>query len=55
MSQLEATLLARLTWFVGILVFCIGLFAGRDSVIIVAGLAIAAGMVSMALLARRPA
>lgn len=52
MRRIETLNLARITWFVGILVFGIGFYLNRDSLIIAAGMAIAGGIVSMALLTR---
>jgi hypothetical protein len=45
-------LISRLTWFAGIIIFAIGTLTGQDGMMIAAGLAIAAGTISMALLAR---
>ena len=44
-------LLARLTWFAGIIIFLIGALTAQEGMMIAAGLAIAGGTVSMALLA----
>ncbi len=45
-------LLSRLTWFAGIIIFLIGTLTAQDGMMIAAGLAIAGGTISMALLAR---
>ena len=45
-------LLSRLTWFAGIIIFLIGTLTAQDGMMIAAGLAIASGTISMALLAR---
>ncbi|HEY1011705.1 MAG TPA: hypothetical protein VGE07_03310 [Herpetosiphonaceae bacterium] len=52
MRRIETLNLARMTWFLGFLVFVIGFITNRDSLIIAAGLAIAGGIISMALLTR---
>lgn len=49
MGRNEAQLLARLTWFIGIMVFVIGFLINRDALVIAAGMAIAGGIVAIGL------
>ncbi|HYF64253.1 MAG TPA: hypothetical protein VD886_15635 [Herpetosiphonaceae bacterium] len=48
MPRNDARLLARITWFAGVVIFGIGLISGRDAMLIFAGLAIAGAVIATA-------
>lgn len=49
MPRNDARLLARITWFAGVVIFGIGLISGRDAMLIFAGLAIGGAVIATAL------
>lgn len=53
MELQEAAILARVTWFAGVIIFFIGIIIKHDALIQTAGLAIAGGVIGTALVARR--
>lgn len=52
MGRNESRLLARITWFAGIVIFLIGFIIGRDAMMIAAGLALAGGVIGTAIAER---
>jgi hypothetical protein len=49
MPRNDARLLARITWFAGVVIFGIGLLSSRDAMLIFAGLAIGGAVIATAI------
>jgi hypothetical protein len=52
MPRNDARLLARITWFAGVVIFGIGLVSGHDAMLIFAGLAISGATIAPAIAER---